>query len=314
MRLGPGLAVVLLVGLVLATEGDNVLAAVVACPPWVIAGATLMHTSTLLLRTEAWRTVLEAGRPGRLESGALHAANAGSFLVGTLQGHAALPARVALLRRLAGDGAPCLSQVAVADAPIFMLEVCTTAVLAGVAATAVPSIPAWSPIALLAGAVATLCALRVVHFRFRHREVAAGLAVLAEPGSRNRLVAIVLAFTLAALARTWIVLIGFGLPSGPTDAALLLFSMGAIGLLPLGAAGTAPAATVAAMGATNLTTAAAAGMVIGTSTVLAVLLYAGVCWVRWARPVGRAAEPELAEVVPLPIRPAEPEPEVDLAA
>lgn len=285
---------VLLVALVLASRGDEVLAAIVACPPWVIAGATLAHLSTLALRTEAWRTVLEAGGSGRLDSEALHAANAGSFLVGTMQGHAALPARIALLRRLGGDEVPAASQIAVADAPIFMLEVCTTAMLAGVAATAVPSIPAWTPVALLAGAVAVLCGLRSVHVRFGHRSMAAGLAVLAEPRQRNRLIGIVLAFTAAALLRTWVALIGFGLPSGPTDAASLLFSMGAIGLLPLGAVGTAPTATIAAMGATNMTAAAAAGMVIGTSTVLAVLLYAGACWTWRMRPVRPEPEPELA--------------------
>jgi hypothetical protein len=312
--IGPGVAVALLVALVLATQGDDVLTAIIACPPWVIAGAALAHLATLVLRTEAWRTVLEAGGSQRLDSGALHAANAGSFLVGTMQGHAALPARVALLRRLGGDDAPAVSRIALADAPIFMLEVCTTALLAGVAATAVPSIPAWTPVALLAGAVAILWALRLVHLRFQHRALTAGLAVLAVPGPRNRLIGIVLAFTVAALVRTWIALIGFGLPSGPTHVALLLFSMGAIGLLPLGALGTAPTATIAAMGATDMTAAAAAGMVIGTSTVLAVLLYAGACWMWWARPARRAAEPKLADVVPLPVRAGQREPELDLAA
>ena len=231
-----------------------------------------------------------------------------------MQGHAALPARIALLRRLGGDEVPAVSQIVLADAPIFMLEVCTTAVLAGLAATAVPSIPPWAPLALMAGAVTILCALRLVHLRFSHRRLSAGLAVLAEPGPRNRLIGIVLAFTLAALLRTWVVLIGFGLPSGPTDAALLLFSMGAIGLLPLGAIGTAPTATIAAMGATNMTAAAAAGMVIGTSTVIAVLLYAGACWTWWARPTREASAPELAEVVPLPLPATRSEPELDLAA
>jgi hypothetical protein len=306
--------VILLVGAILATQGDSVLGAVIACPPWVVAGATLAHVSTLVLRTEAWRTVLEAGDSARLDIGALHTANSGSFFVGTMQGHAALPARIALLRRLGGDGAPAVSQIALADAPIFMLEVCTTALLAGVAATGVPSIPPWTAAALLAGAVAILCALRLLHLRFRHRPLAAGLAVLAEPGPRNRLIGIVLAFTGAALLRTWVVLIGFGLPSGPTDAALLLFSMGAIGLLPLGAFGTAPTATIAAMGATNMTAAAAAGMVIGTSTVIAVLLYAGACWTWWARPARGASAPELAEVVPLPLPATRSEPELDLAA
>ncbi len=183
----------------------------------------------------------------------LHTANAGSFLVGTVQGHAALPTRVALLRRLGGAAAPELSQVALADAPILLLEVCTSALLAAVAATAVPAIPGWAPAALMGGALIALGALRLVHLRFRHRSLARGLAVLADPGARNRLVGLVLALTGAALVRTWLVLLGFGLPAGPADAALLLFSMGAIGLLPLGAVGTAPTATVAAMGASDLT-------------------------------------------------------------
>ncbi len=281
--LAPGLVAALLIGWILATRGDEVVAAIAACPPWVIVGATLAHASTLVLRTEAWRTVLAAGGNRGLESGVLHAANAGSFLVGTVQGHAALPARVALLRRLGGRDAPEVARVVLADAPIFMLEVCTSALLAGLAATAIPSIPVWAPIAMMLGAVAILLALRLAHLRFRHRPLAAGLAVLAEPGPRARLIAIVLAFTVAALVRTWLVLIGFGLPSGPADAALVLFSMGAIGLLPLSALGTAPTATIAAMGTTDLSAAAAAGMVIGTSTVLAVLLYAGACWTWRAR-------------------------------
>ena len=314
--LSPGLVVALLLGWILATRGDEVVAAIAACPPWVIAGATLAHALTLFLRTEAWRTVLTAGGGLSLESGVLHAANAGSFLAGTVQSHAALPARVALLRRLGGRDAPEVSRFALADAPIFMLEVCTSALLAGLAATAVPSIPAWAPIAMMLGAVAILWALRLAHLRFRHRPLAAGLAVLAEPAPAVRLMAIVLAFTVAALARTWLVLIGFGLPSGPTDVALLLFSMGAIGLLPLSALGTAPTATVAAMGATDLTGAAAAGLVIGTSTVLAVVLYAGACWT-WGACVGEQTDEaaELAEVVALPRRaPTDAEAELDLAA
>jgi len=313
--LAPGLVAAFLIGWIVATRGDEVVAAMAACPPWVIAGATLAHALTLVLRTEAWRTVLTAGHDRRLESGVLHAANAGSFLVGTVQSHAALPARVALLRRLGGRDAPEVSRVALADAPIFMLEVCTSALLAGLAATAIPSIPVWAPIVTMLGAVAILWALRLAHLRFRHRPLAAGLAVLAEPGPAVQLMTIVLAFTVAALARTWLVLIGFGLPSGPTDVALVLFSMGAIGLLPLSALGTAPTATVAAMGTTDLSAAAAAGMVIATSTVFAVLLYAAACWTWRARsmePVSQSAG--LAEVLPLPIPASESGQELDLAA
>ena len=89
-----------------------------------------------------------------------------------------------------------------------------------------------------------------------------------------RLAIAVAAFTGMAMLRTWIVLLGFELPSDPAHVCLVLFTMGAVGLLPIGV-GTGPTATVAALGTTNLAAATAAGMVVSAATVLAVLIYAG---------------------------------------
>jgi hypothetical protein len=302
-------AVVALVGWIGVTRGPEVLAAIAACPPWVIAGATVAHLLTLALRTEAWRTVLRGAGATRLDLGALHAANAGAFLAGTVQGHAAMPARIALLKRYGGKDSPDVAQIALGDAPIFMFEVCTTALLAAVASTAVPAIPDWVPWAMLAGAIAVIAALRLAYGRTRHRRVAAGLGVLAHHELRARLALAVGAFTVMALLRTWIVLIGFGLPADPAHVCLVLFSMGTIGLLPIGV-GTGPASTVAALGTTDLAAAAAAGMVVSAATVLAVLIYAGACWA-WR---ARVPEPAPAEVIPLRVPAAEPRPELDLAA
>jgi uncharacterized membrane protein YbhN (UPF0104 family) len=279
----PAVAVVL-VGFVLLTHGASVLAAITSVPPWAIVGATLAHLLTLALRTEAWRTVLRAAGGERLDLRTLHTANAGAFLAGTVQGQAAMPTRIALLRRYGGRDAPDVSQIALADAPIFMYEVCTTALLAAVASTAIGGIPAWVPWAMLGGAVAVLVGLRLAYGRLRHRRWAAGLGVLARPDLRSRLAIVVGAFTGMAILRTWIVLLGFGLPSDPATVCLVLFTMGTVGLLPIGV-GTGPAATVAALGTSNLAAATAAGMVVSAATVLAVLIYAGACWAwRW-RPV-----------------------------
>jgi hypothetical protein len=298
-----------LIGWIVATRGPEVLAAISACPPWVIAGATAAHLLTLALRTEAWRTVLRGAGATRLDLGALHAANAGAFLAGTVQGHAAMPARIALLRRYGGEDSPTVAQIALGDAPIFMFEVCTTALLAAAASTAVPVIPAWVPWAMLCGAIAVLAALRVAYGRARRHRFAAGLGVLARSDLRARLALAVAGFTLLALLRTWIVLVGFGLPSDPAHVCLVLFAMGTVGLLPLGV-GTGPASTVAALGATDLAAAAAAGMVVSAATVLSVLIYAGACWA-WR---ARVPEPAPAEVIPLPVRPADARAELDLAA
>jgi hypothetical protein len=278
--LAPGLVVVLLLGYVGVTRGESVFAAIRAVPAWAIAGAVMAHLMTLTLRTEAWRTVLRGSGAEGLDSRALHAANAGAFLAGTVQGQAAMPTRIALLRRYGGKQSPAVSQIALADAPIVLFEVCTTAVLAAVGSSAVGIIPMWAPWAMLAGAVTALAALRLLYGRFRHHRIAAGLGVLARPDLRSRLAIVIGAFTFMALLRTWIVLAGFGLPADPAHVCLVLCTMGAVGLLPIGV-GTGPAATVAALGGTNLAAATAAGMVVSTATVLAVLIYAGVCW-GWA--------------------------------
>jgi hypothetical protein len=301
IRVAWPVAVVLLVAWIAVTRGPEVLAAMAGCPPWVLVGATLAHAFTLALRTEAWRTVLRGTGAEELEHRVLHSANAGAFLAGTVQGSAALATRIVLIRRLGGDRAPSVSQITLADAPILMLEVCTSALLAAVASTTVPAIPAWVPWAIFAAAIAGLGGMRHAYGRFQHRRSAAGLAVLASPRLRTRLTIVVLAFTGMALVRTWIVLAGFGLPSDPADVCLVLFSMGVIGLLPIGV-GTGPTATVAALGATDLAAATAAGMVVSAATVLAVLLYALACWSIGARLATRDAACDAggADVIPFP--------------
>jgi hypothetical protein len=275
--LAPPFVVILLLSYVGATRGETVLDALYTVPGWAIAAAVTAHLLTLVLRTEAWRTVLRGTGAKSIDYRSLHAANAGAFLAGTVQGQAAMPARIALLRRYGGKESPEVSQIALADAPIVLYEVCTTALLAAVGSTAVGMIPMWVPWVLLAAALGALLALRLVYGRLRNSRLVAGLGVLADPALRSRLAVLVGGFTAMALIRTWIVLAGFGLPTDPAHVCLVLFTMGAVGLLPIGV-GTGPAATVAALGTTNLAAATGAGMVVSTATVLAVLIYAGSCW------------------------------------
>lgn len=151
---------------------------------------------------------------------------------------------------------------------------------------------------MLGGALATLGALRALYSRFAHRDVAAGLGVLADPGARNRLAATVAGFTAMAFLRTLIVMAGFDLPTDPAHVCLVLFTMGAVGLLPLGI-GTGPAAMVAALGTTNLVTATAAGTVVSAATVIAVVIYAGAVW-WWQRLAVRPPAPQVSDALGQP--------------
>lgn len=259
------------------TRGGSLLAAFAVVSPWVLAAAAGVHLLTLWLRTEGWRTVLSAAGGERLSPRAVHAANAGAFLAGTVQGQAAIVARVALLRRFGAGESPTVRQVALCDAPIVLFEACGSAILAAIGSTAVGVIPAWTPWAMLGGSVAILVLLRLLYGCFRDRQIAAGLGVLADPGLRGRLALVVAAFTALAFVRTLIVMGGFGLPTDAAHVCLVVFTMGAVGLLPLGV-GTGPTAMVTVLGTTSLVTATAAGMVLSAAMVIAVLIYAGAVW------------------------------------
>lgn len=110
-------------------------------PLGTIAAVTLLHLVSLLVRAEAWRLALGAVNGRRVPRPALHAASAGAFLAGAAESHSALPVRMALLRRLAPTEAPRVSEMALADAPILLLELGATLVLVAAAAGGLPGVP-----------------------------------------------------------------------------------------------------------------------------------------------------------------------------
>jgi hypothetical protein len=121
MRISSALALLALAGLCLLRRHDLATAAG-AVPPQALAALAALHLASLVARSEAWRLSLAALAGTPPSRAVIHAANAGAFVAGALEAHAALPARVALLRRLAPHQVPHPTHVAVADMPILMLE------------------------------------------------------------------------------------------------------------------------------------------------------------------------------------------------
>jgi hypothetical protein len=281
------LGVLAVVCAVCAAHAGEVARAFAAVPVWAAAAAAALHLVTLALRSEAWRLSLRSAGAGGLPRRAVHVANAAAFLAGTLQCQAALPARVALLRRLAGDRAPRPGQIAVADAPIFVVELCATALLLG-AGVACGRGDWW--IAPLAGAfaVAVLAGLHVTRARCSRRPMVRGLAVLADRRRRGPLVALVLAVVALTVVRVWLVLAVCGLPHGLGEVAWVFAAMGVFGLLPIGP-GATPGATLATLGASSLGAALAAGLVLAASSVAAVVAYALLVALERPRGLPRAA-------------------------
>ena len=128
---------------------------------------------------------LAAAHAETLSRGAVHGANAVGFVAGCVQSQAALPARVAVLRRIGGPRAPRPGVILVADLSICALEVCATALLLGGALVAAGA--AWWIVPISAAvASGVLCAARMGLRRVAWRSIVRGLAVFASPSAAGR--------------------------------------------------------------------------------------------------------------------------------
>jgi hypothetical protein len=279
MRISTALGLVALAGLCVLRRHDLATAAG-AVPPQALAALAALHLASLVARSEAWRLSLAALEGTPPSRAAIHTANAGAFVAGALEAHAALPARVALLRRLAPHQVPHPTHVAVADMPILLLEAAGAAALLGATGTW------WAPV----GALTLLLGARLAAGRRATR----GLAVLADVRRRAALAAIVGCIVGCGLARVWLVLAVAHLDASPAAAALAFAALGVFGLLPLGPSAPPGALLVVSGGAGA--GALAAGLALSATSLAAVLVYAGVLALARDRLRGDRAQPGLEPV------------------
>jgi len=261
-----------LIGWLCADRSDDILAALTTFPLWGFGAAVALHVATLVLRSEAWGLALASIEGDPLPRRWVHGASSAAFLAGAAQSQAALPTRVALLRRLAGARAPRPAQICMADVPIFALEICATSALLLAAAIA-GLVPAWVAPAAFALGLAVLLAARHAAERLPRRPMVRGLAVLVDRRRRGPLVALVAGLCGLTVARVWLVLLVCELPHDLGHVASVFAALGVFGLLPFGP-GAPAGATLAVVGTAGVGAAVAAGLVLGATSITAVFLYA----------------------------------------
>jgi hypothetical protein len=276
LLLGAGGAAVVTAGVaaVAAVRAPELLEAFRSCPPAALVAAIAVHSLTLLCRCEAWRLSGSAvlGRPlPRLLS---HAAGGTGFMAGSLQGASTAPVRAMTLRRLAPEDAPRSLPLMVAEAPVFLIEAGLVAIVLAVAVWTLPVAPVWMPPAIGVGSIAALVVLREVARRRARDGEASGLSVLTDRRRRGAMAGLLVLVTALGLARAWIILLGFGLPHGPSHVAFTFVALGVFGLLPVGP-GSTPAALLAVFGAGEAGAAAAAGIAVSATSFAGVAFYAG---------------------------------------
>jgi hypothetical protein len=269
-----GIVVLAGIGALVAVRGPQVVNSLLACPPLIAAAAVGVHAVTLLCRCEAWRVAVSSvadAAPCRMR---VHAAAGAGYAAGALQGASTAPVRALTLRRLAPEDSPSAKQLVAAEAPVFVVEAALLALVLAAAVSAAPIAPSWAPVALIGASFAAFGGMRALARRAGDGGWGAGLRVLYDIRRRGPMVALLVATTALGLLRAWIVLVGFGLPSGPTAVALAFISLGVFGLLPIGP-GSTPAALLAVFGAADPTAAAAAGIAISATSFAGVALYGG---------------------------------------
>jgi len=238
-----------------AVRRHDLVAAIGGVPPQALVALAALHLASLVARSEAWRLSLAALAGTPPSRAAIHAANAGAFVAGALEPHAALPARVALLRRLAPQQLPHPTHIAVADVPILLLEAAGAAALLAFAGAW------WAPAAALAALVAARLAAG--------RRATRGLAILADVRRRAALAVLVGCIVGCGLARVWLVLAVAHLDASPAAAAAAFAALGVLGLLPLGPSAP-PAALLVVGGGTG---ALVAGLALSATSIAAVAVY-----------------------------------------
>src|SRR5262245_12475891 len=249
------IAGLVLLGVVCIVRHDALAAAIAGVPPGPLLVLVALHVIALVARSEAWRLSLGAIGGRSLRRVTIHSVNASAFVAGCLQPHAAMPARVAPPRRFAPREAAHPAHVAVADLPIFLLEVAGAAVMLAVTGAW------WAPPA----AVAALLGARLAAGRSATR----GLAVLADVRRRAALTALVGLILACGFGRIWLALDIAHLDASPTATAAAFAALGVFGLLPLGPSAPPGALLVVSGGAGAL----AAGLALSATSIAAVLVY-----------------------------------------
>ena len=136
-----------LIGICIA-QGDKFTAALGAAPLWVLGIAVALQILALGVRTEAWHVcVCAAG--GTVPRRRLYRAAGVGYVVMAVNGHLAVAARIAALRRSAPRDSPRVPALMAAEVPILALE----AVLAAIFSFTLVGpldLPWWLPLAAFA--------------------------------------------------------------------------------------------------------------------------------------------------------------------
>jgi hypothetical protein len=269
--LGP-LAVLGVFAYVLAHNGAEISQAAARVTAFTLIAVTLLALITLIARTEAVLACLAAMETpwDRLD---IHAANSLTFMVNTINHYVSSIVRATLVKRLDPARAPTITQMILVDASTTLIEGLLVAVLIVVSAGAL-KLAWWMPVLAVLAALAGVMGALAIRRRFERFRAFRGLEVLAHSRQRLRVAALMVLVFACQIARTLIVLRATGLHPSLVQATATFITAGVLSSLIAGPAAGTAAAPLIIFGHRSLAAAAAAGLILSITALLAAVVYA----------------------------------------
>jgi uncharacterized membrane protein YbhN (UPF0104 family) len=233
---------------------------------------TALALVTLIARTEAVVLCLDAmgTRPPRTE---IHSANSLTFVAMSVNHYVASPVRTTLLKRIDGERTPTITQMLMVDASTSLIEALIVAVVIIVSAGTL-KLPWWTAPAAAVAAIAGIVLALAARARFRALPALRGLEVLAHSRHRLLVAGLMVVVIACQIVRTLIVLQAVGLHPSLLQAAATFVAAGVLSSLFAGPSAGTAGAPIIIFGHRSLSAAAAAGLILSGTALVAALVYA----------------------------------------
>ena len=236
----------------------------------VLALAAL-HLIALIFRALAWNLCLRAAER-EAPRAELHASSSLRFLADTVvPTYIGAWVRIGLLRRLLGDRSPTVGQMLLADVVLLIVEGGITVVLAA-AVTFTADVEWWWPLIPAGLAALGLAAALAARRRFADRPFVRVLDVLGQSRRLYILTAMLVVVLVLQPVRFAIALNALGYDASAVEAMGAFLVTSIFGALPIGPSPASAGATQSVLGG-DIGAAAAAGVVLAATAVVAALVY-----------------------------------------
>jgi uncharacterized membrane protein YbhN (UPF0104 family) len=261
-----------LIAIVIVPRADDVRQALSEVGAGKFVLIVLLGFVSLIFRSGAWQVAIDAAG-GRLRLQEAHLGSSTAFAVGLLSPYLGVAARIAVIRDRVPERSPTSAEQVAAESVLIVVEAAIVGTLVLLSSWTL-DVQLGVALLIFLGGVGAIVATVLLARRFAERRFGAGLAVARQP-KPLLLVILCLAATVGTqIARVAVTLGSVGLDTSPLIVIAVYLASGAGAVIPIGTAASGAAAPLLAVHqGGNVSDAAAAGVLLTGSLMVACLAY-----------------------------------------